>query len=281
MTTIRDMTAGDVTVGLGLSRQAGWNQTEADWVRMVDMQPDGCFLAEWEGRPAGTVTTCHFGDVAWVAMVLVDEPLRGRGIGRALVAHALAFLDGLGVRTVRLDATPLGQPLYATMGFVAEYHLSRYHGRPRAAGKPERVPGTQPLQPDRTDALLALDRAVTGTDRARLLRRLAAERPESVRVAGQGGRVDGYLMARPGARATQIGPCVAGPEAGPVLLTEAWQDYAGRTVIVDIPVHHASSHTLARAGGLTVQRTLIRMRRGEKLDEQFGGLWASSGPEKG
>src|SRR5215470_13964397 len=103
------MTVDDIPLGMRLKEQAGWNQTEADWRRFLDLEPEGCFVAELDSVPAGTTLTCTFGPVAWIAMVLVDAALRGRGIGKALMVHALDFLDRRGVRTVRLDATPLGQ----------------------------------------------------------------------------------------------------------------------------------------------------------------------------
>jgi GNAT superfamily N-acetyltransferase len=275
---IRTMTADDLPEGLRLSRQAGWNQTEADWSRLFDLQPDGCFVADREGVPVGTVATCLFGPVAWVAMVLVEESARGRGIGRALVAHALAFLDGKGIRTVRLDATPLGLPLYEKLGFVAEYRLDRYQGQ---LPGPERPADGRPITPELRDGLIALDRAVTGTDRGKLLRRLVDERPETVRVVLRDDRVDGFLMARPGSRAWQIGPCIAGPEAGTLLLDGAWHSFAGRAVLIDVPTDHDQAQAMARAGGLSIQRHLMRMRRGEKLVERVASLWAGAGPEKG
>src|SRR5437660_10527540 len=99
------MIPADIPLGLRLKAQAAWNQLEADWLRFLDLQPDGAFVAECDGTPAGTVATCVFGPVAWVAMVLVDTALRGRGLGRALMERALHFLDGAGVQTGRLDAT--------------------------------------------------------------------------------------------------------------------------------------------------------------------------------
>ena len=42
--------------------------------------------------------------------------------------HALAHLDGERIRTVRLDATPLGRPVYAKLGFTAEYEVARWEG---------------------------------------------------------------------------------------------------------------------------------------------------------
>src|SRR5262245_32370282 len=126
MLSIRALTAADIPTGMRLKEQAGWNQLESDWRRLLELQPDGCFLAEHEGRAVGTVTTCRFGGVAWIAMMLVDAAFRGRGFGRALMLHALNDLDSRGIRSIRLDATPLGRPLYESLGFVAEAEFIRF-----------------------------------------------------------------------------------------------------------------------------------------------------------
>src|SRR5262245_39002578 len=130
MIRLRPMTTDDVPAGLALSRQAGWNQTEADWRRALDLQPDGCFAAVESGGAGvvGICCTCAFGPVAWVALMLVDAARRRHGIGRALMEQALAFLDAQKVASVRLDATPLGQPLYERLGFAPQFMLARYAG---------------------------------------------------------------------------------------------------------------------------------------------------------
>ena len=46
MIHIRTMTAEDVPLGMRLRGQARFNQTEADWRRFLDLEPDGCFVAE-------------------------------------------------------------------------------------------------------------------------------------------------------------------------------------------------------------------------------------------
>ncbi|UCD52496.1 MAG: GNAT family N-acetyltransferase, partial [Phycisphaerales bacterium] len=94
------MMVADLELGLSLSRQAQWNQIEADWRRFLDLGGDGCFVAELDGVAVGTTTTCIFESVAWIAMVLVDVESRRRGVGSALLRHALAFLDDRGVATV-------------------------------------------------------------------------------------------------------------------------------------------------------------------------------------
>lgn len=276
MIFIRPFTAADVPLGMRLKQQAGWNQLEADWRRMLDMQPGGGFVAEYGGTPAGTVMTCVLGDVAWIAMMLVDESLRGKGIGRALMEHALAYLDEQGVRTVRLDATPLGQPLYEKLGFVAEYSLARYAGMPTGRGD---VSGVALAEATDHEAIVSLDRSVTQTDRRKLLARLLDERPGF--VVRESGQLRGYLLNRPGTNATQIGPCIADDFAGPSLLNHAFSQHAGCPVYIDIPLSHEPAAALAREQDLTIQRQLLRMCRGERIDERVHRLWASSGPEVG
>jgi GNAT superfamily N-acetyltransferase len=278
MLHIRLMTAADLPLGLRLSRQAGWNQTQSDWQRSLQLQPDGCFVAEWYGTLAGTTTTCIFGDVGWIALVLVDESLRGRGIGTALLDHALAFLSQRSVATIRLDATPLGRPLYERLGFVEQFQLARYEGTlPPIRERVER----QEESPATWERLVTLDRAITGTDRRSLLLRLFAEQPRSVRMVWSGNQLGGFLTARPGSRAIQLGPCIASPQAGPMLLAEAWQHYAGQHVFLDIPIVNKTAIRLAEAQGLSVQRHLTRMCRGTPRCEKLEWFWSSFGPEKG
>ncbi len=279
MLRIRTMTPDDLDLAMRLKDQAGWNQTEADWRRFLAMEPTGCFVADWDERLIGTTVTCTFGPVAWIAMVLVDPEFRGRGIGKTLMAHALGFLDDSGVSTVRLDATPLGEPLYKKLGFVAEYGLTRFEGTPQPAtslhGKVDRVQSSDyPL-------LFRMDRLITGTDRKKFLSRLFAEQSEQIRVIRSAETISGFVACRPGTRAWQIGPCLGGRGIGSVLLADTLSRLVGTQVYVDIPVQNDAAVSLAQRSGLTVQRRLIRMRRGPPVAERTDHIWVSSGPELG
>jgi GNAT superfamily N-acetyltransferase len=274
MIRIRAMTLADLPLGLHLCRQAGWNQTEADWQRFLALQADGCFVAEYDGMAAGTTAVFLFGSVAWIATVLVEVMMRGRGIGRALMEHALAFTERHRIATVRLDATPLGQPLYQHLGFVEQYRLSRFEGvLPPAAA----VEGVATAAPEQWETLAVLDEAASRADRRRLLFRLFAEQPTEVRCVRQGG----FRAMRPGAHAIQLGPCIATAAAGPLLFADAWHRHAGQRVFIDIPIANEAACRLAAGQGLVVQRQLTRMCRGAPRCEKMDWLWASSGPEKG
>jgi len=272
------MTAADLELGLRLSRQAQWNQLEVDWRRFLELGGAGCFVAELNGVAVGTTTTCIFGSVAWIAMVLVDVAARRQGVGSALLKHALAFLDERGGKTVRLDATAAGQQVYEKLGFEPEYPLTRYEGSAMQAG-------TRCLTAEATAALLPelieLDRRMTGTDRTRLLTRLFEETPDAFRVLHAAGKLEGFITTRPGANATQIGPCIASAQAGPILLAEALNRCAGQAVFVDVPCDHVRAVTTLEAGGLKPQRHFMRMYRGQRILDQVEGLWASAGPETG
>lgn len=278
MLNIRLMTADDVALGMRLKEQAGWNQTEADWRRILALEPAGCFIAELDGNPVGTTCACTFGPVAWIAMVLVEASVRGQGIGAALMRHALAYLDGSGVRTVRLDATPLGRPLYEKLGFVRQFELARYGGvLPTYAG----TGVVQRVSENELSELLEFDCEVTRTDRRKLLLRLFTEQPDEWRATKLASGGMGFLTTRSGALARQIGPCIAESGAGPSLFEYAWGRYAGQAVFIDIPTTNTKAIQLAEPRGLTVQRHLLRMCRGETVEEQVEALWASSGPEMG
>lgn len=271
------MTTADLGLGLRLSRQAKWNQVEADWRRFLYLGGEGCFVAELDGTAVGTTTTCIFDSIAWIAMVLVDIGARRQGVGSALLKHALSFLDNQGVATARLDATAAGQQVYEKLGFEPEYPMTRYEGIATATATRCH---TEQATAETIPELIELDRHMTGTDRAKLLWRLFEDAPEFMRIVCTDGHVDGFMAMREGANAIQIGPCVATTQAGAGLLADALNRCAGQRVFVDVPQDHAAVAML-ETNGLTAQRHFMRMRRGKPIVDRREALWASTGPEMG
>jgi ribosomal protein S18 acetylase RimI-like enzyme len=77
------------------------------------------------GHVVGTLTLAVFriptGIRAWIEDVVVDEAARGRGVGRALVAHAIERARAAGARTVELTSRPsrvAANRLYERLGFA-------------------------------------------------------------------------------------------------------------------------------------------------------------------
>jgi ribosomal protein S18 acetylase RimI-like enzyme len=281
MIAIRPMVAADISLGMRLREQAGWNQTAADWQRFFDLEPHGCFCAELSGDPVGTVTTCVFDRVGWIGMLLVDEAARGRGVGKALMQEALGYLAVRGVDSCRLDATPSGQPLYEKLVYTRQFSLSRFGG---TAQHLDQHATADLLRDADLPPVSAVDASVVTYDRRRLLVRLYEEARDRALVVREADAdsVVGFALARPGARATQIGPCIAlHADAGCRLLSSAFQSARGNAICIDVPHPNRAAMAMARSWGLTPQRELVRMCRGEPALERVDCLWASSGPEKG
>ncbi len=272
------MTSADMPAALRLTEQAGWNQQEADWRRFLEMEPCACLVAERDTRLAGFTVTCVLGSVAWIAMVLVDTNFQHQGIATALVQHALEGLENQGVATVRLDATRMGVGLYERLGFVTDYQVTRYEGQAPTLRLHPQVLGADT---DSLPGVVALDARAAGADRGPYLKRFFADSPHGTRVCYQDDRLAGFITTRTGSHAIQIGPCIASPQAGLLLLEDMVHRCRGEHIYIDVPADHAAAVDAVEAFGLTAQRHFTRMVRGFHPVGERTWLWSSSGPEKG
>ena len=102
--------------------------------QIVRHQGSTLFLARAEGRIVGSLTLAVFpiptGVRAWIEDVVVDESVRGRGVGEALNRRALDRARALGAITVELTSRPSREAanrLYTKMGFVIrDTNIYRY-----------------------------------------------------------------------------------------------------------------------------------------------------------
>jgi ribosomal protein S18 acetylase RimI-like enzyme len=280
---LRALRPEDLPFGDSLCAIAGWNQTPRDWQRFLQMEPEGCFLAEWEGSPVGTATTLRYGsELAWIGMVLVHPEYRRRGIGRALLKHSIAWLQERHVRCIKLDATPAGKQVYDGLGFKSEWTLFRWEHSGARAAKPTRA-GLRPWQAADLPAAASLDAAAFGVARERLTASLASQSRLALVFERAPGQVDGYGFMRAGSRATYLGPVVAASdEAGLELVAALLAETAGERVFWDIPEANTAAARWAREQGWIQQRMLTRMYLGENT---FPGnprqQFALAGPEVG
>lgn len=186
---------------IALSRQAGWPHRLEDW-QMVLAVSSGVVAVEEGRRVVGTVLVTSYGeDCATINMVIVDDAMRGRGLGRKLMDAALGIA---GNRQLRLVATSDGLPLYEKLGFRETGSVLQHQGHVPAIAAPDDV---EPVQEADFDAIAALDRAAFGADRKDLLKYVAkVGRFAVIRRAGQ---LQGFAALRAFGRGEVIGPVVA------------------------------------------------------------------------
>ncbi len=244
---VRHLRESDIRGGMRLKEAAGWNQTEADWARLLTVQPGGCFGLDCDGVLAATATVLVYGgELAWIGMVLTAPEYRGRGFARTMMEHAMQFARGSGVRRVGLDATDMGVGLYRRFGFEEVGVVERW-GRPAGLETPHQV-ATGPWEPD-----AELDARAFGADRMRLLASLATV--EAASLPGFG-----YAMGRPGSKAAYFGPCVAkSQQAARDLLQWFLALHPGEPVFWDIPRDNREAVLLAEEHRFQPLRRLIRM----------------------
>lgn len=263
------MTIDDIDLAMNLKDQVGWNQTPDDIRRLVEYEPDGCFIAELDGTPVGTVSTTSYGTkLAWIGMMLVLPEYRRRGIARKLMQTSIDYLQRRGVTCVKLDATPLGQPLYEQLGFHAEWGFQRWE----RAG--ENVPAF-PLGGDLSTRLVAIDEVAFGADRSGWLTSVAP----GCRVFSSQST---FGMLRPGSVATYLGPVVSDDSSEVTTMVGEMLSAAEGRVFWDIPTGHELSEQLAAKYGFQPVRQLLRMWRGEanvagRPEMQFGLLDPTTG----
>ena len=106
MIEIRLMQNSDIVAGMELCHLAQWNRLDFDWKRLLDLQPDGCFVAKENGSICGTASAVHYGaELGWIGMVLVHPLFCNRGIETQLMQKCISFLFSKQVECIKLDAT--------------------------------------------------------------------------------------------------------------------------------------------------------------------------------
>ena len=281
--SLRPLLRSDLAFAQTLVVGAGWNQTERDWLGYLAYEPDGCWLAEWEGRPAGTATTLRYGsEVGWIGMVLVHPDCRRRGVGSALLGRAIDHLRQAGVRCIKLDATPAGREVYLPLGFSDEYELNRLETVLPAVPK-ARPESVEPLRPADLPSVAAFDRELFGVDRTRVLAGLIERDPAFCFVVRRSAAPAGYLIARAGRNAVQVGPWAAeDPGVAEMLLEALFNALPARRIFVDLPEPNGQGRRLLGRYGFTVQRPFTRMSLGTNLHAGIPArIYSTGGAEKG
>jgi GNAT superfamily N-acetyltransferase len=199
MLTIERLTPEDIDACLALAESRGWRPERRRWALLFAVGEVHGIRAP-DGGLAACVSLARYGTgLAAVGMMLVAERFERRGLGGRLMEHVLGAAGGA---TVFLYATRFGRPLYERLGFRVVGAATTCIG-PFAGAAPG---GTRRATEADLDAILALDAAAFGADRAALLRGFFDF--ADLRVLGDG-TVRGYAAAAPHGGVTTVGPLVA------------------------------------------------------------------------
>jgi ribosomal protein S18 acetylase RimI-like enzyme len=281
---VRVLGPGDLAPARSLSAAADWNQVDADWRVFLELGHLMGIDAPGHGLVATAATLPLGHEFGWIGMMVVRTDFRRRGLGRQLLSQCILDLAAQGL-VPGLDATPAGRELYQRHEFRDTWALTRWKCERPGIGAPGGAAQGLEVRPATAadlDTIAALDHRAFGSSRRSVLARLLERAPWLAAIAMRAGEPCGFLLARDGREAFQLGPIVAtDPEAAIALLGRTLVLLAGGAYVDVLDRHHEVAAWLA-AHGFAPQRRLTRMLY--RRDEPFGDARfavAIAGPELG
>jgi GNAT superfamily N-acetyltransferase len=252
---LRTLAENDIAGCMALSAEAGWNQTPDDW--SLFMRAGTVFgLPDAVGQPVATGAIFPYpDDFAWISMVLVTASRRRQRIGTRILETCCAEIARRGMVAV-LDATPAGERVYRPLGFEPLFKLSRWQGEGRggSAQISRMRGGIRPMTEGDIAAIAALDATAFGARRVFLLESFFRRAPQLAFMTESG-----FVLARPGRIATQIGPLAATDEREAAGLLDAALEAVAGPVFLDLCHRCDNLVRQIERQGFTVQRPFLRM----------------------
>jgi GNAT superfamily N-acetyltransferase len=237
---------------LALSRAANWNQNEADWRLMLGFGHGWGVTLEDGTLAASTLVLPYGARFAWIAMVLVLPEHRRKGFATLLLKRALKENSKSGLASI-LDATPAGREVYRQEGFRDTWGFKRFSlSGPCSDISQEK--GIRKIENHDWPGILALDGKAFGANREAVLRNLAQRVPQAALIS-----YSGFVLAREGREATQIGPLVARDERGARELLAAALRQVKAPVYLDLLDAREETRMWLQQRGFVVQRPFTRM----------------------
>jgi len=262
------MNRGDISAAAEAIVRGGWGDRRAFLDFIVGRPFCHAFVAEMDGEIVGTGMGTVNGAVGWVGLVFVSPDARGTGLGRALTEAAIGALEEAGCRTLLLVATAMARPLYERLGFEPDAHYLTFRSPGPVADDPD--PAIRELTVADAGAMIAIDTAATGEDRAQVI---------SAALAGgtgwglfdQSGGLLGHVV-RP---AWGNGSTMVKDAAAAMRLLHHRRRLAGRDheLICGIVDVNEEGRRLLEAAGWTHARSHPRLVRGQPLDWQPASIW--------
>lgn len=279
---LRPMTVDDISGGMRLSIEEGWNQTEDDWRFLIETKENICIVAEHEGKIIGTTTISNYeNNVAWIGMVLVDKEFRCQGVSKLLLKNILKHADKF--KSIKLDATPAGQKVYEKFGFKEEYRITRMVATAVKNISGENDDEIFELKETDVEEIIALDKKVFGADRRNLISSLINNPAGKAYALKYNNLVIGFILGRRGSKYEQIGPLVANSfQDAKRLIVESIRQIENKSIVVDILNDKQELISFLENVGFVKQREFIRMyKKGNDFKGRTEFYHLICGPEFG
>jgi len=248
---IERLTPSALAENVALSRSVGWKDVESEW-RVLHAAADVRGVRQ-AGRLVAQCALGDYGSAASLAKMVVAPELQRQGWGARLLDGFLADADARGIK-VGLCATEQGRPLYESRQFAVCGELMILVGTPELG----REPGDSVVSLDDAEPAVALDRELSGCDRAAMVRARFRESIAKLQLDGE----RGFGLATAQGEHSLVGPILAETEVGARQLALGLFAAAPGPVRIDVPLEHAAFRAWLVQLGLREVSERVEMARG-------------------
>ncbi|MFK5973156.1 MAG: GNAT family N-acetyltransferase [Flavobacteriaceae bacterium] len=283
---VRQMQRSDLKAVMQIKKAENWNQTQEDWLFLLRSNPEYCLVALIKNQVIGTVTAINYQNkVAWIGMMLVAIDFRGMGVSKLLINTVIHKLKDCA--SIKLDATPVGIPVYKKLGFVKEYEISRMVSTNLHIIDDNQQGGTiynlSPLSESELSNIASLDASLFGVNRSDLFRFLLGSRKEICLQIKEENQLKGYVLGRNGSNYIQIGPLMTySTPLAQKLLYVVFESLKDQALVIDVLSDKAELKEWLLSLGFIHQRSFSRMHlKSNGYAGKTETQYAISGPELG
>ena len=241
---IRRMKPDEVGMAIQWAAREGWNPGLHDADCFYAADPNGFFIAEVNGDPAGCISAVAYDDhFGFLGFYIVRPDLRHHGVGFKLWDTALKYM---GQRTAGGDAVVAMVAKYEQDGFKVSYNNARFEGvGVRSSVQLPPVTAVDFAELERFDHRFFL------APRREFLRHWISRPGTQTRAVIADGRLKGYGVIRPCHTGFKIAPLFADDaEAGGRIFESLASVAEGQPVFLDIPISNREALSLVERHGM-------------------------------
>lgn len=267
---IRRMNREEAEFAINMAAAEGWNPGIHDGILFYEADPEGFFIAEFEGEPIGCASAVAYdNNFGFLGLYVVKPEFRRKDIGMKLTEKCL---EHLGNRNIGLDGVVENEEKYQkVMKFKSSYSNLRFESR----GGGEVPDGLVEISRVPFEKLLEYDRRMFPAPRPDFLKKWINQ-PDSYSFAAlEAGELKGYGVIRKCRMGYKIGPLFADDQITAEKIFRALRASVPEEIIYfDVPKPNEKAMEIARKYKMNVMFKTIRMYSREEpnieLDKVYG-----------
>jgi len=262
MLQIRTMSNEDLPFAVQITGQMRWNLLEDDFKFMIELEPEGCFVAVDNNKRIGLATTINYGDIGWFGNLVVNKAYRNKGAGSKLVKHSIEYLLRKHVKTVGLYAYDNRIHFYDRLDFKCDSDFIVMKGKGFSSPSNSDV---RRAQESDIAKIVEFDESCFGSSRRKLLEPILLDQDNLCYTVTENGHVSAYVVAKVYHGMAELGPlaCPAGRNNLALgLLKTVLDKLNGVEVSLFLPAKETTIIDMLEGKGFAGEFRVVRMFQG-------------------